>query len=231
MSFQIDVISIFPEYINAPTRLALLGKAIERRDVRVRTLDPRDHTSDVHRSVDDSPFGGGAGMVMRAQPIFECVEANNVQRPLFVLAASGAPFDQAMAAELAAGPGFSLICGRYEGIDQRVADHLADGEISVGSAVIAGGEAAALMVIEAVTRLIPGVMGNPQSAEEESFSAGLLEYPQYTRPADFRGWQVPEVLTSGSHARIAAWRREQAEARTRQRAIKPASSESSDQTG
>ncbi len=210
MSFQIDVISIFPEYIEGPAQLALLGKAQSNGLVRIRALNPRMHTSDVHRTVDDAPFGGGPGMVMRPEPLVECVEANAVQRPLYVLAAAGQPFDQAMAQRLADGPGFSLICGRYEGIDQRVADHVADGELRVGSAVLAGGEVAALYVIEAVTRLLPGVMGNAESAVEESFQAGMLEYPQYTRPASFRGWEVPEVLRGGNHRAIQEWRAEQA---------------------
>jgi len=145
------------------------------------------------------------------------VEAAQPPRPLLLLSASGRRFDQAMARELASGAGFSLLCGRYEGVDQRVADHLCDGEVSVGDVVLAGGEAGALVIIEAVTRLLPGVMGNDASAVEESFADGLLEYPQYTRPAEFRGWSVPEVLRSGDHARIAAWRRATAEARTAER--------------
>ena len=153
-------------------------------------------------------------MVMTPEPVFAVVDAVNPPRPLLLLAAGGARFDQAMARDLAASDGFSLLCGRYEGVDQRVADHLCDGEISVGDVVLAGGEAAALVVIEAVTRLVPGVMGNDQSAVEESFSAGRLEYPQYTRPAEFRGWAVPDVLRSGDHARIARWRRAEALHRT-----------------
>lgn len=217
MTFKIDVVSLFPEYVLAPSRLALLGKAIDRGDVALRVLDPREHTSDAHRTVDDSPFGGGPGMVLRPEPIFECVEAHAVQRPLYVLSASGERFTQNVAETLASGPGFGLICGRYEGVDQRVADHLADGELAVGDAVLAGGEAAALVIIEAVTRLLPGVMGNAKSAEDESFNDGVLEYPQYTRPAEFRGWSVPEILTSGDHARIAAWRVEQSRRRTEER--------------
>jgi len=142
------------------------------------------------------------------------VEAETPPRPLLLLGAGGRPFDQAFARELAAGDGFSLLCGRYEGVDQRVAEHLCDGELSVGDVVLAGGEAAALVVIEAVGRLVPGVMGNEASGSEESFSEGLLEYPQYTRPAEFRGWAVPEVLRSGDHARVARWRRAAALRRT-----------------
>ena len=153
-------------------------------------------------------------MVMTPAPIFAAVEAVDPVRPLFLLSASGRRFDQALARELASGPGFSLICGRYEGVDQRVADHLCDGELSVGDFVLSGGEGAALVVIEAVARLVPGVMGNDASATEESFTADRLEYPQYTRPADFRGWVVPEVLRSGDHGRIARWREAQALRRT-----------------
>ena len=172
------------------------------------------HATDRHRSVDDAPFGGGAGMVMAPEPLFAAVEAADPVRPLLLLSASGRRFDQTIARELAAGPGFSLVCGRYEGVDQRVADHLCDGELSVGDFVLAGGEAAALVVVEAVVRLVPGVMGNDDSALDESFTDGLLEYPQYTRPADFRGHTVPPVLLSGDHARIERWRRAQALRRT-----------------
>jgi tRNA (guanine37-N1)-methyltransferase len=211
---RIDVFTIFPEYLEGPLGLSLLGRAREGGLLDVRLHDPREHTADRHRTVDDQPFGGGPGMVMRPEPLFACVEAAAPPRPLFLLGAGGQPFDQAIARELAAGDGFSLLCGRYEGVDQRVADHLCDGELSVGDAVLAGGEAAALVVIEAVTRLVPGVMGNDDSAIEESFSAGRLEYPQYTRPAEFRGWAVPEVLRSGDHGRVDRWRRAQALRRT-----------------
>jgi tRNA (guanine37-N1)-methyltransferase len=211
---RIDVFTVFPDYVTGPLGLSLIGRAREAGLVDLRVHDPRDHATDRHRTVDDAPFGGGAGMVMAPEPLFAAVEAAAPRRPLFLLAAGGRRFDQEMARELAGGDGFSLICGRYEGVDQRVADHLCDGELSVGDVVLAGGEAAALVVIEAVTRLVPGVMGNETSADEESFSAGLLEYPQYTRPAEFRGWTVPEVLRSGDHARVARWRRAQSLHRT-----------------
>jgi tRNA (guanine37-N1)-methyltransferase len=214
---RIDVFTIFPEYLEAPLRASLLGRSRELGLVDLRVHDPRSHTSDPHRSVDDTPFGGGAGMVMAPGPLFAAVEAVEPVRPLLLLGPSGARFDQRRAEELAGGSGFSLVCGRYEGVDQRVADHLCDGELSVGDYVLAGGEAAALVVIEAVVRLVPGVMGNPDSGADESFAAGLLEYPQYTRPAEFRGWAVPEVLRSGDHARVARWRRAQALHRTRAR--------------
>jgi tRNA (guanine37-N1)-methyltransferase len=211
---RIDVFTIFPEYLEGPLGLSLIGRAREAGTVDLRLHDPRDHATERHRTVDAPPFGGGPGMVMMPEPLFTSVEAVDPPRPLFLLAAGGRPFDQGLARELAAGGGFSLLCGRYEGVDQRVADHLCDGELSVGDVVLAGGEAAALIVIEAVTRLVPGVMGNDESAVEESFSAGRLEYPQYTRPAEFRGWDVPEVLRSGDHGRIARWRRAMALRRT-----------------
>ena len=211
---RIDLFTIFPEYLAGPLGASLLGKARERGVLDVRVHDLRDWTDDPHRSVDDSPFGGGAGMVMTPGPIFAAVEAVDPARPLLLLAAAGRRFDQGVAQELAAAPGFSLLCGRYEGVDQRVADHLCDGELSVGDYVLAGGEAAALVVVEAVARLVPGVMGNDESAAQESFADGLLEYPQYTRPAEFRGWEVPEVLRSGDHGRVERWRHAEALRRT-----------------
>src|SRR5918996_225023 len=180
---RIDVFTLFPGYFEGPLSESLLGKARARGLIDVRLHDPRDWTTDPHRVVDDAPFGGGAGMVMMPGPLFAAVEEVAPPRPLYLLSAAGRPFDQAVAAELAAGAGFSLLCGRYEG----------------------------------VARLVPEVMGNECSAGEESFTAGLLEYPQYTRPADFRGLTVPEVLRSGDHARVARWRRAQAPPRTRDR--------------
>ena len=211
---RIDVFSIFPEYLDMPLQVSVLGRARSTGLLDVHLHDPRAFTSDRHRSVDDEPFGGGAGMVMTPEPVFAAVEAVQPARPLLLLSAAGTRFDQRLARELAAGNGFSLICGRYEGVDQRVADHLCDGEVSIGDFVLAGGEGAALVVIEAVVRLLPGVLGNEASATEESFTEGRLEYPQYTRPAEFRGWTVPEVLRSGDHARIARWRDAQALRRT-----------------
>lgn len=214
---RIDLFTVFPDYLDGPLRLSLIGRAREAQLLDVRIHDLREHTSDRHRSTDDAPFGGGAGMVMTPGPIFAAVEAVEPPRPLLLMAASGRRFDQRFAAELAAGDGFSVLCGRYEGVDQRVADHLCDDEVSVTDAVLAGGEAAALCVVEAVARLVPGVMGNHESADDESFSAGLLEYPQYTRPANFRGWEVPDVLRSGDHDRVARWRRTMAYERTVER--------------
>lgn len=213
---RIDVFTIFPEYLAGPLGASLLGKARERGLLDVRVHDVRDWTDDRHRSVDDTPFGGGAGMVMTPGPLFAAVEAVEPPRPLLLCAAAGRRFDQAGARELAAGTGFSLICGRYEGVDQRVAEHLCDGEVSVGDYVLAGGEAATLVMCEAVVRLLPGVLGNPQSATDDSFSRpdALLEGPVFTRPPVWRGLPVPEVLLSGDHARIQAWRDEQARGRT-----------------
>jgi tRNA (guanine37-N1)-methyltransferase len=212
-----DVFTIFPELIEPALRVSLLGRAREAGLVDVRLHDPREFATDRHRSVDDTPFGGGAGMVMAPGPLFAAVEAADPPRPLLLLSASGRRFDQACAAELAAGGAFSLVCGRYEGVDQRVADHLCDGELSIGDYVLAGGEAAAVVVLEAVARLVPGVMGNAGSADEESYASGLLEYPQYTRPASFRGWDVPEVLRSGDHGAVRRWRHAQALRRTLER--------------
>ncbi|HEY8093041.1 MAG TPA: tRNA (guanosine(37)-N1)-methyltransferase TrmD [Acidimicrobiales bacterium] len=212
-----DVFTIFPELVDGFCSESLLGKARTSGLLDLRCHDLREHTTDVHRSVDDSPFGGGAGMVLRPEPVFASVEAAQPPRPLYLLGPGGARFDQDLARDLAAGPGFSLLCGRYEGVDHRVREHLVDGELSIGDYVLAGGEVAACVVIEAVTRLLPGVMGNEISAETESFGrpgGGLLEEPQYTRPASFRGWEVPDVLRSGDHARIARWRRAQALHRT-----------------
>ncbi len=212
---RIDVFSIFPEVVDAFCSASLLGKARAGGLLDLRTHDPRDHATDVHRSVDDSPFGGGAGMLMRPEPIFAAVEAADPPRPLLLLGPGGRSFDQAVARDLAALDGFSLLCGRYEGVDHRIRRHLVDDELSVGDVVLAGGEVAACLVIEAVTRLVPGVMGNDASPVTESFGdRGLLEEPQFTRPADFRGWEVPDVLRSGDHARIARWRLAQALHRT-----------------
>jgi tRNA (guanine37-N1)-methyltransferase len=214
MTLRIDVFTIFPELVEGFAGQSLLGRACERGLLEVNARDLRSTTTDPHRSVDDAPFGGGAGMVLMPEPLVGAIEAVDPPRPLYVLGPSGRRFDQAMARELAEGEGFSLLCGRYEGIDQRVIDHWCDGELSIGDYVLAGGEVAAMVVLEAVGRLVPGVMGNDTSAEEESFSHGLLEYPQYTRPADFRGHEVPEVLRSGDHGRVARWRHAQSLVRT-----------------
>lgn len=213
--FRMDVFTIFPDMVGDFASRSLLGRARDADLLDIRTHDLRAATSDVHRSVDDSPFGGGAGMVLLPEPLVAVIEASRPPRPLLYLSPGGRRFDQAMARELAATGGFSLLCGRYEGVDQRVVDGWCDGEVSLGDFVLSGGEVAAMAVLEAVGRLVPGVMGNDESADEESFSLhGLLEYPHYTRPASFRGRDVPEVLRSGDHGRVARWRLAQALART-----------------
>jgi len=211
---RVDVFTIFPAMVDGFADLSLLGRARRGGLLDVRVHDLRAATDDPHRSVDDSPFGGGAGMVLMPEPIFTMVERVDPPRPLYLLGPGGRTFDQPLARELAAGGGFSLLCGRYEGVDGRVVDHLVDDELSIGDYVLAGGEVAAMVVLEAVGRLVPGVMGNDTSADDESFADGLLEYPHYTRPAEFRGWAVPEVLRSGDHGRVARWRRARALRRT-----------------
>ena len=213
---RIDVFTIFPDVVAGYCGTSILGRAAEAGALDVRVHDLREGASDPRHSVDDSPFGGGAGMVLMAEPLFRCVEAvPDLPRPLYLLSPSGRRFDQSVAVDLSGlaateSGGFSLLCGRYEGVDQRVSDHLVDGELSIGDFVLAGGELAALVVIESVARLLPGVLGNEDSARDESFSDGLLEHPQFTRPAEFRGWEVPEVLRSGDHGAVDAWRRRQA---------------------
>ena len=213
---RIDVFTIFPRLVDTFCSESLLGKTRTNGLLDLRCHDLREHTTDVHRSVDDPPFGGGAGMVMRPEPIFAAVEAAKPPRPLLLLGPGGRRFDQTIAHELAAGEdGFSLLCGRYEGVDHRVREHLCDGELSVGDVVLSGGEVAACLVIEAVARLLPGAMGNSTSPVTESFgAAGLLEEPQFTRPAVFRDWQVPDIVRGGDHARIGRWRAAQALYRT-----------------
>lgn len=214
MSLRIDVFSIFPEMVDQGANESVIGRGRRDGHLDIRVHDLRMTTTDVHATVDDAPFGGGAGMVMKPEPLFGAVEAIDPPRPLLYLSPAGRTFDQAMARELADSGGFSLLCGRYEGVDERVRDHLVDGEVSVGDFVLAGGEVAALLIIEAVGRLVPGVLGNSTSTDDESFADGLLEYPHYTRPAEFRDWTVPEVLRSGDHAKVERWRKAQALRRT-----------------
>ena len=216
---RIDIVTIFPEYFSGPLDAALLGKARAKGLLEIRVHDLRAHTTDRHRTVDDEPFGGGPGMVMKPEPWFEAVEAiggwEAARRVL--LTPAGRRFDQRAAEQLSAEAHLVLMCGRYEGIDERVATGLATDEISIGDYVLAGGESASVVVVEAVTRLLEGVVGEPASLVEESFSTGLLDYPHFTRPAEFRGMSVPDVLISGDHAAIERWRREQATERTKER--------------
>jgi tRNA (guanine37-N1)-methyltransferase len=205
-ALRIDVFTIFPESIVEFGRLSVLGRGQDDGLLDLRAHDLRMATTDRHRTVDDAPFGGGAGMVLKPEPIFAAVETIEPPRPLLLMGPGGRRFDQAMAVELAAGDGFSMLCGRYEGVDERIRAHLVDGEVSIGDYVLAGGEVAAMVIMEAVGRLVPGVLGNSASPQDESFADGLIEYPQWTRPADFRGWGVPEVVRGGHHALIERWR-------------------------
>ena len=214
MTLRVDVFTIFPGMVEAYAGESILGRAGVAGHLDVRAHDLRLATEDVHRTIDDSPFGGGAGMVMMPAPVFAAVEAVDPPRPLILLGPGGRRFDQSVAAELADLDGFSLLCGRYEGVDERIRTGLCDDEVSLGDFVLAGGELAALAIMEAVARLRPGVLGNEASPDDESFADGLLEYPHYTRPADFRGMEVPEVLRSGDHGRVARWRRAGALVRT-----------------
>ena len=209
-ALQIDVFSIFPGLVDDFCAESLLGKARTKGLLDLRCHDLREHTTDKHRTVDDSPFGGGAGMVMRPEPIFASIEAAQPPRPMLLMSPGGRRFDQSVARELAELDGFSLLCGRYEGVDHRIRRELVDEEISIGDVVLSGGEVAACLIIEAVVRLRDGAMGNAQSPITESFGAsGLLEEPQYTRPADFRGHGVPAILLSGDHAKIERYRQAQ----------------------
>lgn len=213
---KINVVTLFAEYFASPLSVSLVAKAIEVGDLVVEFHDPRDHARGVHRQVDDAPYGGGAGMVMMIEPLAATLEPLAESHRVF-LTPAGAPLTQATLDRFGGLDELTLVCGRYEGIDERVVEHFIDEEVSLGDFVLLGGEAAALAVIEGVVRLLPGAIGNPLSLASESFRAGELEEPQYTRPADFRGWLVPEVLLSGDHGRIAEWRAEQRRRRTEQR--------------
>jgi len=211
---RINVITIFPEFFTSPLETSLVGKAREEGTLDVVLHDLREQGKGVHRQIDDSPFGGGAGMVMMVEPLAAALDPlADTQRILFT--PGGRPLDQATLDRWAALDEITVVCGRYEGVDERIAEHFIDEEISIGDYVLLGGEVAALAVIEGVTRLLDGVVGNPMSVETESFRDGLLEEPQYTRPAEFRGWTVPGVLRSGDHAKVEEWRREQRLERTR----------------
>jgi len=213
---RITLVTMFPEYFASPLGLGVVGRAVSAGLLTVDLVDLREHGLGRHRQLDDAPFGGGPGMVMMVEPLAAALEPlAGTHRVL--LTPAGAPITQATLDRWAGLAELTLVCGRYEGVDERVAEHLIEEEASLGDFVLAGGEAAAAVVVEGVARLIPGALGNPDSAGSESFRAGLLEEPLYTRPAEFRGWRVPDVLLSGDHARIEAWRREQRLRRTRER--------------
>jgi tRNA (guanine37-N1)-methyltransferase len=208
---RVNVVTIFPDYFAGPLSLSILGRAKAAGIVDYRVVDLRDYTHDKHRSVDDQPYGGGAGMVMKPDPFFEAVEALEAKAPIVLLSARGAPFRHADAVRLSSGAEFTLLCGHYKDVDQRVADHLATEEISIGDFVMTGGEPAALAVIDAAVRLLPGAMSDADSARTDSFYDNTgISAPSYTRPPVYRGHAVPDVLISGDHAKIAKWKAEQA---------------------
>lgn len=212
---RIDVVTLFPRMLDGPLSESMLRLAQDRGLVEIRVVNLRDYAEGRHRVTDDYPFGGGGGMILKPEPLFRVVEA--LRRPetrLVLLCPQGASFTQATAARLAALPHLVLLCGHYEGVDERVRTHLADEELSIGDYVLTGGELPALVVMDAVVRLVPGVLGDAEASAKDSFAAGRLDYPQYTRPAEYRGLAVPEILLSGDHARIAAWRRREALRRT-----------------
>jgi tRNA (guanine37-N1)-methyltransferase len=216
MSTRVDVMTLFPGIFEGALRESLLGKAMAAGVIDVRLHDIREHAHDRHRTVDDSGYGGGPGMVMKPEPIFEAVEAlGEGSKRVILLSPAGRRLDQALVRELASEPWLVLICGRYEGVDERVVEGLPAEEISIGDFVLSGGEVAALVVLEAVTRLVPGVVGNEDSLGPESFEDGLLDHPHYTRPRSYRGLEVPDVLFSGDHRRIAEWRHRAAVEKTR----------------
>jgi tRNA (guanine37-N1)-methyltransferase len=217
MTWQATILTIFPEMFPGPLGTSLAGKALETGVWRLETVDIRDFARDKHRSVDDAPFGGGPGMVMRPDVLDAAIDGAGGAGPLLYLTPRGRLLDQALVRELAAGPGVRVLCGRFEGVDERVLEAREPVEVSLGDFVLSGGEPAAIALLDACVRLLPGVIGEPETLAEESFEAGLLEYPHYTRPASWRGRSVPEVLLSGHHERIRAWRCERAEEATRKR--------------
>jgi len=219
---KIDILTLFPEICRAPLSESMMKRAQENKIVDLRIHNLRDWTTDKHHIVDDAPFGGGQGMVMKPEPIFAAVEElqqsaiKNQKSKIILMSPGGRRLDQKLATELSQESHLIVICGHYEGVDHRVIEHIVDLEISIGDYVLTNGAIAAVVLVDAVARLLPGVLGHEQSAHDDSFSAGLLEAPQYTRPAEFRGWKIPEVLLSGNHAEIAKWRKEHALKRTKQ---------------
>jgi len=217
---RFDVLSIFPEMLQSPLQFSLLRKAQEKGLIEIGLHNIRDWAEDKHCMTDDAPYGGGCGMVMKVEPVeraLAAVKRSDVESLAVLMTPQGETFNQKIAAELAEQKQLIMICGRYEGVDERIRAHLVDREISIGDYILTGGELSALVVIDAVSRLIPGVLGNDASAARESFSLGLLEYPQYTRPAEYKGWNVPDVLVSGNHAQIERWQRIESLKRTWQR--------------
>ena len=215
---QIDIITIFPRMLDGFLGESMMKRAAAQGRVVIRKIDLRDHTTDKHRTTDDRPYGGGPGMIMKPEPLARAIEAAATpDARVILLSAGGRPFRQALAEELSRETHLVLVCGHYEGVDERVIEELVDDEISIGDYVLTNGVLPAAVVVDAVVRLLPGVLGGEGSAEQESFSTGLLEYPQYTRPPEFRGRSVPEILLSGDHAGIARWRLEQSQQRTRAR--------------
>lgn len=214
---RMNVVTIFPEYFTEALRTSIVGRAAEAGVVEFRVIDLRDYTHDRHRTVDDEPYGGGAGMVMKPEPFFEALEALAPEGPVVLLSPRGRRFDHATAVRYAVAEELTLLCGHYKGVDERVAEGLATEELSIGDYVLSGGEPAAVVVIDAVARLLPGALGDHESAAGDSFYDGTLGAPEYTRPAEYRGMKVPEVLRSGDHAGVERWRREQAERITRAR--------------
>ncbi|MEP9374651.1 tRNA (guanosine(37)-N1)-methyltransferase TrmD [Mesorhizobium sp. KR1-2] len=218
--FRASVLTLYPEMFPGALGLSLAGRALERGDWSLEAVQIRDFATDKHRTVDDTPAGGGAGMVMRADILAKAIDAtapSDDPRPKLLMSPRGKPLTQERVRELAAGPGAVILCGRFEGVDQRIIEARALEEVSIGDFILSGGEPAALVLLDAVVRLLPGVMGNNSSGDEESFENGLLEHPHYTRPQEFEGRTIPEVLTSGNHGKIAAWRRAQAELLTSDR--------------
>ncbi|WP_294395481.1 tRNA (guanosine(37)-N1)-methyltransferase TrmD [uncultured Sphingomonas sp.] len=217
MSFAATILTLYPEMFPGPLGISLAGRALAQGRWSLEAVQIRDFATDKHRSVDDTPAGGGAGMVMRADVLAAAIDAHADGRPLIAMTPRGRPLDQARVRELAGGSGVTILCGRFEGVDQRLFDARAIEEVSIGDYVLSGGETGALVLLDACVRLLPGVMGAASSGDEESFESGLLEYPHYTRPFEWEGRTIPEVLRSGDHAKIAAWRKAQAEIITRSR--------------
>jgi len=214
---RIDILTLFPNMFSSPLRESILGRAVEKGLLLIQTINIRDFALDKHQVVDDAPYGGGQGMVMKVEPIARAIESVKAQNPsarIIYLTPQGKPFDQDLARRLSGQSHLILLCGRYEGVDERVRELFIDEEISIGDYVLTGGELAAMVLIDAVSRFIPGVLGSDRSAEEDSFFNSLLEYPQYTRPVEFKGCRVPEVLLSGNHSAISLWRKREAIRRT-----------------